>query len=170
MKRLILLSIFAFVFSFTVGLITTNVNAEESKFTITSYLTKMEFTPVADVEKHVLGTYERRGVTIFDNGEITTYYTIGTYDFVDSVGPFKGYTILTYNDGSTAISKYDAIMTKEAGKMPKLKGKGEYIKGTGKYEGIKGTLSFTGEYITPYNKETKGDMIVYGSSNYTISK
>jgi hypothetical protein len=170
MKRLFLLSIISFVLSTIIFFFVTNANAEESKFRITSYLTKMEYIPIADVEKHVVGTYERKGLAVLENGEIATYLSIGTYDFVDSSGPFQGYTTLTYNDGSTTISKYDATMTKESGKMPSLIGKGEYIKGTGKYEGIKGTISFTGEYITPYDKDNKGDMIVNVSSNHTLAK
>ena len=170
MKKLILLSAFAFVLTITIGFFIANVNAEESKFRVTNYLVKMEYIPVADVDKHVVGTYERRGIAVFENGEVAAYHTIGTFDFVDANGPFHGYSTSTYKDGSTTITKYDATMTKESGNMPKLKGKGDYIKGTGKYEGIKGTVSFTGEYITPYNKETKGDIVVNASSSYTLPK
>jgi hypothetical protein len=170
MKKLILLSAIAFVISITIGFFITNVNAEESKFRVTNYLVKMEYTPVTDVDKHVVGTYERRGIAVFENGEVAAYHTLGTFDFVDSNGPFHGYTTLTYKDGSTTMLSYDAIMTKESGNMPTLKGKGDYIKGTGKYEGIKGTVSFTGDYITPYNKETKGDIVVNASSSYTLPK
>jgi hypothetical protein len=122
------------------------------------------------VDKHVVGTYERRGIALFENGEIAAYHTLGTFDFVDSNGPFHGYDTFTYKDGSTTMTKYDAIMTKESGDMPKLIGKGVYIKGTGKYEGIKGTVSFTGYYITPYNKETKGDIVVNASTSYSLPK
>jgi hypothetical protein len=170
MKKLILLSVLAFVFLFTIELFITNVNAEESIYRVTHYLINLEYIPVPDVDKHVVGTYERRGVAVFENGEIATYHTIGTFDFVDYNGPFQGYGIMTYKDGSTTIEKYDATMTKESEKMITLKGKGEYIKGTGKYEGIKGTSTFTGEYLTPYNEKTKGDIIVDASRNYTLAK
>ncbi|MFY9705792.1 MAG: hypothetical protein WCA42_13095 [Desulfobacterales bacterium] len=170
MKRLNLLPILAFVLSITIGFFITNVNAEESIYRVTNYLTKLEYIPVADVDKHIVGTYERRGVAVFENGEIATHHTIGTFDFVDSNGPFQGYSTMTFKDGSTTIDKYDATMTKESGKMPTLKGKSEYIKGTGKYEGIKGTITFTGEYLTPYNEKTKGDIILDASRNYTLAK
>ena len=148
----------------------TNVNAEESNYRVTNCLTKLEYIPVADVDKHILGTYERRIVELFENGEVATYHTIGTFDFVDYMGPFQGYVTFTYKDGSTIIEKYDATMTKESGNMLKFNGKRDYIKGTGKYEGIEGTITFTGEYLTPYNEKTKGDIIVDASSNYTLAK
>ena len=64
-----------------------------------NYLTNLEYLPVADVDKHVVGTYERRGIALFENGEIAAYHTLGTFDFVDSNGPFHGYDTLTYKDG-----------------------------------------------------------------------
>lgn len=51
-----------------------------------------------------------------------------------------------------------------------MKGKGEFIKGTGKYEGIKGNVSFTGGYVTPFGKETKGDSVMNVTANYTLPK
>ena len=73
MKKLILLSAFAFVILTTIGFFITNVSAEESKFRCTNYLTKVEYIPVPDVDKHVVGTYERRGIAVFENGEIASY-------------------------------------------------------------------------------------------------
>ena len=96
-------------------------------------------------------------------------YTVKSY-LVDYTGPFQGYGTFAYKDGSTIIEKYDATMTKKSGNMLTFRGKGDYIKGTGKYEGTKETITFTGEYLTPYNEKTKGDIIVDASSNYTLAK
>ena len=170
MKKLILLSVIAFVFSFTFGLYPNIANAEEREFKVTSYLVDMQFIPVSDVEKHAVGLFDRRGVAIFENGETAAYHTRGTWDFIDSNGDFNGYTTLTYNDGSTTMVKYSGNMKKESGKLPKYTGKGEYIKGTGKYEGIKGTVSFTGEHVTPYDKDTKGDVAMNVKASYTLPK
>jgi hypothetical protein len=39
------------------------------------------------------------------------------------------------------------------------------------YEGIKGKVSFSGKYVTPYTKDkTKGDMVVEVISTYTLPK
>ena len=66
-------------------------------------------------------------------------------------------------------------MAKVKGTVPEVKGKkiikgtGDYIKGTGRYKGIKGKLSFSGKYVTPYTKDTtKGDMVIEVTSTYTL--
>jgi len=170
MKKFILLSVLAFIFSFTFGLYPDNAKAEDVEYQVIDYLVRVDFIPIPDVDKHAVGTYERRGVAIYKDGQTAAYHSEGTWDFVDSNGPFTGYTTLTYKDGSTAMIKYSGNMTKEPEKLPKYTGKGEYTKGTGKYEGIKGTVSFTGEYVTPYGKETKGDSIVNNKASYTLPK
>jgi hypothetical protein len=49
-----------------------------------------DFIPVPDLEKHAIGTYEKREVAIFENGETAAYHTRGTWDCVDSNGSFHG--------------------------------------------------------------------------------
>ena len=171
MKRIIMASILALVLSLTLGLFATQAVAKTVNWRITSYLVKVEAVPVPDVEGHVVGVYERRGVAIYENGETAAYHTRGTFDFIKSQGPFQGYSQMTYKDGSSAIVKYQGEMKMVSGeKFPTFSGKGEYIKGTGKYEGIKGSMSFNAKYITPYTKETKGDVIVDATGTYTLSK
>ena len=157
----------AFVFSLTFGLYPNNAKAEDVEYQVVGYIVRIDFIPVPDVEKHAIGTFERRGVAIFKNGETAAYHTRGTWD---SNGPFQGYSDLTFKDGSTTISKYTGNMSKESGELETYSGKGEYIKGTGKYEGIKGNLSFDGYYVTPYDKETKGDAVINVKGTYTLPK
>ena len=142
------------------------------KMGVTSYLTKVEVVPVPDVEKHVVGVYERRGVGVFENGETAAYHTRGTFDYTNGQGPFSGYTQLTYADGSTTIVKYQGASTVAAGeKLASFKGTGEYIKGTGGFEGIKGKVSYSGKYVTPYTKDkTKGDAYYDATMTYTLPK
>jgi hypothetical protein len=66
-----------------------------------------------------------------------------------------GYGLVTYEDGSTTLSKIQGTSTPIEGTDLKTgKGTGEYIKGTGRFEGIKGTLSYTGRRLTPFSKKT----------------
>ena len=169
MKRKIMVSILTLVMFVAFGLVGTQAKAETVKFTVTNYITKVEAIPVPDVEGHVLILGERRGVAVFEDGSTAAYHTRFKCDFVKFHGPCEGYTDLTYPDGSKSIVKYELTVEIPAGKkLPALKGKGDFIKGTGRFEGIKGTVSFNGYYVTPYGEETKGDMVVYITSNYTL--
>lgn len=169
MKKGQVIALGAVVFMTCLGFIVTNAAADTSKSKVTSYITKMEVVPVPDVPGHVWGLYERRGVAIFENGEEAAYWNCGTLDLINKIGPFQGYCILTYKDGSTIIIKNKGtLMIPKGGKSPVSEGTGTYIKGTGRFEGIKGTLTFKGHYITLYSKDTKGDMITLTTGTYTV--
>ena len=144
--------------------------AVKVKYKLSSYLTKVEWIAVPDVEKHVVLLYERRGVAIYENGETAAYHTRGTTDAIKGEGTFHGYTDYLFKDGSTIISEYTGTMWYPPGeKLHSLKGEGKYIKGTGRFEGIKGELSFTGKYVAPYTKdETKGENVVDVTGTYTL--
>ena len=170
MKKIIMSLMIGFVFTFTFGINPKEVKAEDVEYQVSAYLVRVEFIPIPDVEKHSIGLYERRGVAIFNNGETAAYHSRGTWDHIDENGTWQGYSILTFKDGSTIIAKGSGNISKESGKLSTLTGKSEYIKGTGKYEGIKGNLSFSGNSITPYNDETKGDAIMNAKGSYTLPK
>lgn len=158
------------VLAITIGFFPTTAHAEDVEWQVTSYFIKVEFIPVPDVEGHAVGIFERKGIAIYKNGENAAYHTRGTWDFIKNNGLFQGYTTTTFQDGSMVMDKYKGNMTMEPEMLPTYTGKGEYIKGTGRYEGIKGNLSFTGKYITPFNKETKGDSILNAKATYTLPK
>ena len=117
------------------------------KYKVFSHTTKVEMAPVPDVAKHVVGLFEKKGVAIYENGETAAYDTRGTFDSVKGQGPWEGYCLTSFEDGSTCVTKYQGTSTMVKGKKL-LKGKGKYIKGTGQFEGIKGKFSLTGKYIT----------------------
>jgi hypothetical protein len=152
------------------GFFLNNAQAEEVEYQVVNYLVGVNYIPVPDVDKHAIGTYERRGVAIFKNGETAAFHTRGLWDFVNHNGVFNGYQTLTFPDGSTNMIKYSGNMTTEGENLPTLKAKGEYVKGTGKYEGIKGNVTIEGKYITPYSKETKADAVFNQKASYTLPK
>ena len=169
MKKAMLALVLMFVLLISSGMVATQASAEPFKFKLTSYITKVEVLPVGGAKGHILLLYQRRGVAILDGGECAAYLTNGTGDFAKGGGQFQGYTQLTYKDGSTTLAKYQGNSTIAPGsKLPSIKGKAVYVNGTGRFEGIKGDFSFTGRYITPNSKETKGDMYVEASGNRTI--
>lgn len=141
------------------------------KYKLTGPITRLEVIPVPDVKGHAIGVLERRGLAIYENGEVAAYHTRATFDAIKGKGgSFKGYSLYTFSDGSTIMSKYQGTTTMSGGKKL-IKGTGKNFKGTGRYEGIKGTVSFSGAYVTPYTKDkTKGDMLIEVTSTYTLPK
>jgi hypothetical protein len=126
--------------------------------------------PVPDVENHFIGEMERRGVAFFENGETATYHMVCTWETIGGQGgSYRGYSTLSFVDGSTSMIRFEGTQTAE--KLWSGKGTGEYIKGTGRFEGIKGNVSFTNKLLTPYTKDgTKGDLIIEATSTYTLPK
>jgi hypothetical protein len=139
--------------------------AETHKFRITTYVTHFEVLPVGDVEGHILGTVSRKGLVFFENGEIATYTVWVTIDLIKGNGSFQGYSLTTYQDGSTQVNKLQGTL--EAGMY---KFTGEYVKGTKRFEGIKGTIASTGKSLTLYSKEkaTFSDVYFDVTGTYTL--
>ncbi len=133
------------------------------KYKVCSHTTKVEMALVPDVEKHVVGLFEKKGVAIYENGEIAAYDTRGTFDSVKGQGTWEGYCLTSFADGSTCVTKYQGTSTMVKGKKL-LKGKGKYIKGTGRFEGIKGKFSLAGKYIT------KAYSVTDVTGTYTLPK
>ncbi len=141
------------------------------KSRVVSYQAKAEWGPVGDVEGHIIGFFSRRGLIFFENGEVATYSNRGTFDSTKGHGSYVGYGLVTYEDGSTTLSKFQGTSTPiEGTKLKTSKGTGEYIKGTGRFEGIKGTFSFTGKRLTPFSKKTgtRSDLYADVTATYTL--
>jgi hypothetical protein len=139
------------------------------KYKIVAPITKWEFVPIPDVKGHVVGVLERRGVAIYENGEIGAFHTSILLDSFKEQKTFSGYCSESFADGSMTIWKSQGTAS---GSMPILiKGTGQYIKGTGRFEGIKGEIFFNGKMVTPYTKDaTKGDAVFDFTSTYTLPK
>ena len=150
----------------------TQAVAETVKSKYTTQLTKLEYVVLPDVKGHIAVIYERRGVAFFGN-EVAAVTITGTGDFTKGEGSFMGYTLTTYEDGSTTLAKVTGTKVfATRGKLRLYKDmKGEFIGGTGRFEGIKGTLSYTGREITPYTKDdTKQDNWIEVTATYTLPK
>lgn len=149
-----------------------SVQAETVKYQTTFYHNKVEVIPVGDVEGHVLIVVDSKGLYLAGN-EVAVRSAWTTGDVTKGKGLVQGYEVLTYEDGSTIVSKYQVSLTPGPGGKIGLyqDGKGEYTKGTGRFEGIKGTYTFTGKRLTPVNlKEnvSRGDVVYEGTATYTL--
>jgi len=143
----------------------TQAGAETAKSRTSTYLVHLEVLPIGDVEGHIVGTFSRKGLSFYENGEIATYANWGTLDFIKGNGSFQGYSLITFQDGST-----NWVTWRGTAEGREYKLTGEYIKGTKRFEGIKGTFSGTGKAVTPYSKEkgTLGDAYFDITGTYSL--
>ena len=144
--------------------------AETLKIKVSSYSTQVEVIQVGDMEGHIIMPHTRRGLAFFENGDVATYTFWGTADLIKGKGTADGYTMLTFDDGSTIVYKVKAIWEPGPRGLAVGKGTGEFTKGTGRYEGIKGDLIWSGKYYTSYSKEkgTLGDSVLESTITYTL--
>jgi hypothetical protein len=125
------------------------------KSRVVNSLTKMEFMAAGDVKGHILGIYENRGIAFSDNGEIATTLCHGMFESLKGVVSYHGYSVHTFEDGSTQWKKYKGTAEPDPGGKVKLyKATFEVFKGTGRFEGIKGSGSFSGTKPL-WDKESK---------------
>ncbi len=144
--------------------------AETLQAKVFSYFTQAEIIQVGDVDGHIIMPHTRRGLAFFENGDVGTYTFWGTADAIKGKGTATGYTMLTFEDGSTIVYQLKGEWGPGPKGFPVGKGTGEFTKGTGKYEGIKGSLTWTGKYYTNYSKEkgTLGDSVLELTGTYTL--
>ena len=128
--------------------------AETMKWKYVGTATKDESISVPDQEGHFLGLQIMEGLGFFENGEIAKARTHAIYDRIIGKGAQAiVYTILTFDDGSTIVSRLQRLIEPGQTMSVSATNTGELIKGTGRFEGIKGTLSATGRQFPP----TKGE-------------
>ncbi len=133
-----------------------------------SQITKIHVSKVGDVEGHIIGMLERRGLD-FKNGEVGTYRNWITFDTTKGKGTCEGYSQVTYEDGSTTVAKVQGTLEPLEGRRSTGKGTFTYIGGSGRFEGIKGGGPWTFKTFTPYTKEeTKSDAFVDFTGTRTL--
>jgi hypothetical protein len=140
-KRIIMASILSFVLLFAFGPIVTQAGAETMNFRLVSMVEKVEMVKVSDIEGVVIGVMDRKGLSMFENGDIATTACRGTFDTKKG---FQGYSSLTFEDGSTMVLSWKGPTSSvpPGGKFGGFSAAFEYANGTGRFEGIKGNGTF----------------------------
>lgn len=94
---------------------------------------------VGDVPGHTIGLVQARGLAFLDNGEVAELRATETLDNVAGEGTYQGYEVLTFEDGSTIVSRFEGEnVTSDDGRFILFEGTFEYVHGTGRFEGIEG--------------------------------
>jgi hypothetical protein len=108
--------------------------------------TKDEHISVNDEPGHVLGVQITEGLATFENGEIAKIKNHNIYDIIPGkVAQAIIYTIWTFEDGSTVVTRTQRLMVSDPDGKLSAKNTTELIKGSGRFLGIKGTGSATGK-------------------------
>jgi len=121
--------------------------AEDIKWKLISTVTKVDTHKVDDQEGHILGTVERKGLMLHDNGDVANELNKVIFDNVAGVSKWQGYCLQTFKDGSTIMMKHQGTNAK--GQI--VEASFELIKGTGRFDGIKGQGTFTGQDYGSFN-------------------
>jgi hypothetical protein len=116
----------------------------------TGHFPKVHIIEVGDVPGHILFVGENASVWSCDDGSVATGGSKFMGEVTQGSGNAQGYTVATYEDGSTQWSRFQQTITPDPnGKTASWEGTAEYIKGTGRFEGIQGSFPWTGKRFAP---------------------
>jgi hypothetical protein len=170
MKITILGCISIFLIASLVLLPDTQAGAETMNFKLVSMYERVETVKVSDLEGVVIGVVDRKGLSIFENGDIATTTCRGSFDTKKT---FQGYSALAFDDGSIIVVAWKGPTSKvpPGGKFRGYSGTFEYTKGTGRFEGIKGSGTFTAK-APNWDKDfrAKGFSYYEWTGTYTLPK
>lgn len=148
----------------------TPVMAETMNFKLVSMIEKREVVKVSQTDGVMIGVLDRKGLGIFDNGEIATVSCRGTFDTKKG---FQGYSSLVFGDGSTILLSWKGPLSRSSIEGGRLRGYTiavEFAEGTGRFKGVKGTGTYTAREPQWDNEyKAKGFALYEFSGTYSLS-
>ena len=139
MKRLSI-SLLVVALGLVFGPLATNVEAETMNFKLVSMVEKAERVKVPEVEGVMIGVLDRKGLSVFDNGEIATTNCRAIFDTKKG---FQGYSSLFFEDGSTLVLSWKGPTDQSRSEKYWEYGIAvEFVEGTGRFKGIQGSGSY----------------------------
>jgi hypothetical protein len=145
MKKISVTLIFAFFVVTGILPLITEAGAEPMNFKLVSMIEKMERVKVTETQGVMIGVLDRKGLSIFENGEIATTSCRGTFD---SKKGFQGYSSMIFEDGSTLVLYWKGPTSQSrpaGGKYWEYTMAVEYLQGTGRFKGVQGKGTYTGK-------------------------
>jgi hypothetical protein len=121
----------------------TQAGAETMNFKLVSMIEKRETVKVTQTEGVIIGVLDRKGLSIFENGEVATTSCRGTFDTKKG---FQGYSSIIFEDGSTLLLAWKGPTSQSrpaGGKFREYTIAVEYADGTGRFKGVKGNGIYT---------------------------
>ena len=131
--------------------IAVQAGAETMKCRQIQFIAKAEVIQVGDVPDHNIGVYDQTGLASFDTGQVASLTLKGTFDYTKGSGTIQGYTVYTFEDGSTFSLKWGGTTRPDpGGKGSWVETTGIYIQGTGRFAGIQGDGTMMGRRFVPF--------------------
>ena len=169
MKKIIVAWMLAFIILIGFGPVPTQAGEETMNFKLVSMVEKVEMVQVSGIEGVVIGVMDRKGLSMFENGDIATTACRGTFDTKKG---FQGYSSLAFADGSTMVLSWKGPTSRvpPGAQLGGFSAAFEYAEGTGRFKGIKGGGTFT-ERKPNWDKNFKEKGFTYyeWTGTYTLS-
>lgn len=101
---------------------------------------------MGDRPGHVMGVIGFAGLTFYESGEIAPHTNPAAFDLTEGSGPHQGWVVDTFDDGSTAIERYQGrAAVIDDGAKTVVEGTYTCEGGTGRFEGLTGSGTYQGE-------------------------
>ena len=167
MKRLSM-SLLVVVLGLVFGLLVTHVEAETMNFKLVSTIEKAERVKVTEAEGVVIGVLDRKGLSIFENGEIAVTNCRGTFDTKKG---FQGYSSLSFEDGSTLLLSWKGPTSNSRSEKYWEYGIDvDFVEGTGRFKGVKGSGSYKSKQpLWDADYKAKGITLYEFNGSYSLS-
>jgi hypothetical protein len=140
----------------------------KEKGRVVYHIAKVELMEVGDVPGHLLGIADQRGLVTTDAGEVGAWSTKVVLDLTNGTGPHQAYTVTTFEDKSTTITKAEGVTTSRPDGTSTFEGTFTYIGGTGRFAGIKGGGSYAGKRMAALTPGVPVDLFQDYATTYTL--
>ncbi len=124
----------------------------ERKYEAVMHVRTSHNLPVLENKDHIVGIAAFRGLAIFPNDDVAVHQYEGWFDLTKGSGPFHGYALWTFQDGSQITARYAGSARKVGEEGVAVAAKFDEISGTGRYRGVKGSGAFAGRRLDAIDK------------------
>ncbi|WP_108660327.1 hypothetical protein [Acuticoccus kandeliae] len=132
----------------------TGLSAEtlERQYQAVMHVRKVETIPVFGASDHVVGIAAFRGLAVFDDEEVVLHRYEGQFDIRDGSGPFEGYALWRFDDGSEITATYKGEAHEVSANDFEVSATFHDLRGTGRFDGAVGGGAFSGRRIDPIDQ------------------
>ena len=130
------------------------LNAEplELSYQAVMHVRDSQSLPVLDRSDQVVGIAAFRGLAIFSEEEIAVHRYDGWFDLTDGSGPFHGYALWRFEDGSELTAAYEGAARRLGPDAIAVEAQFHDVTGSGRFAGASGEGTFSGRRLDAIDK------------------